>query len=72
METEFQALVGDFTIKIGRELHNYSKISDIPEKFDHLIKFIPIIHESPHSEEDHEHIHKFTDFIHMLQSREQK
>ena len=72
MEAEFLALEGEFTIRQGTELIDYTRISDIPEKFDHLIKFIPIIPESPHSEEDHEHIHKFTDFIHMLQSREQK
>tara|TARA_B100000287_G_scaffold294970_1_gene278279 strand:+ start:8160 stop:8378 length:219 start_codon:yes stop_codon:yes gene_type:complete len=72
MEEAFLALEGDFTVKTGQTCTEYHKISDIPEKFDHLIKFLPNIPPSPHSEADHEHMGNFTDYIHMLQAREQK
>ncbi len=72
MEEAFLALEGDFTVKTGQTCTEYHKISEIPEKFDHLIKFIPNIPPSPHSEDDHGHMAHFNDYIHMLQAREQK
>ena len=41
MEAQFLSLEGDFVIRQGTELIEYHKISDIPDKFDHLIKFLP-------------------------------
>ena len=32
---------GEFTVKIGKKLFEYTNANDIPEKFDHLIKFVP-------------------------------
>jgi len=72
MEEEFLALEGVFIVKTGQTLTEYQKISEIPEKFDHLIKFLPNIPPSPHSEHDHEHLNRFTDYLHKLQAREQK
>ena len=45
MEAEFLLLEGEFTIRKDGELLNYTKISDIPEKFDHVIRFLPNIPE---------------------------
>ena len=46
MEAEFLLLEGEFTIRKDGELLNYTKISDIPEKFDHVIRFLPNIPEA--------------------------
>ena len=71
MEAEFLALEGEFSIRQGTKLIDYTRISDIPEKFDHVIKFCPKIPEEPHDINDHIHINHFTDYLNMLQAREQ-
>jgi len=72
MEAQFLLLEGEFTIRKDGELLNYTKISDIPEKFDHVIRFLPNIPEEPHDVGDHVHMNHFTDYLHMLQAREQR
>ena len=72
MEEDFLALEGVFIVKTGQTVTEYQKISEIPEKFDHLIKFAPNIPPSPHSAHDHEHLDHFVDYMKMLQVREQK
>ena len=72
MEAEFLMLEGEFTIRQGTELKHYTKIADIPEKFDHVIKFCPKAPEEPHDVGDHIKMSRFTDYLHMLQAREQK
>ena len=42
---------GEFIIKIGEELITYIDYDDIPNTFDHVIKFLPDV---PHSEVDHD------------------
>ena len=71
MEAEFLALEGEFTIRQGTKLIDYTRISDIPEKFDHVIKFCPKIPKEPHDINDQIHINHFTDYLNMLQAREQ-
>ena len=39
-------------IKNG-ELVTYDKYEDIPEDFEHVIKFIPNVPDEPHTEEEH-------------------
>ena len=46
--------MAEFQFIVNRELITYDKYEDIPEEFEHLIKFIPDIPEEPHTEEDHE------------------
>ena len=72
MEAQFLALEGDFTIRQGTELVEYHRISDIPDKFDHLIKFMPKYPDPPHDINDHAHMENFTEYLSMLQAREQK
>ena len=50
---------GEFIVKIGKKLFEYTNINDIPEKFDHLIKFVPTVPPEPHSEEEHKLINSF-------------
>ena len=72
MEAEFLALEGEFTIRQGTELIEYTRISDIPDKFDHLIKFMPKYPEPPHDINDHALMENMVNFLTMLQAREQK
>ena len=46
--------MAEFQFIVNRELITYDKYEDIPEEFEHVIKFIPDIPEEPHTEEDHE------------------
>ena len=46
--------MAEFQFIVNRELISYDKYEDIPEEFEHVIKFIPDIPEEPHTEEDHE------------------
>jgi len=34
-------MIGEYTVKIGDKLFDYTNANDIPKKFDHLIKFVP-------------------------------
>ena len=43
---------------------------NIPEHFDHVIKFVPEIPEPPHTEEQHEEISKWNDRLQTLMERE--
>ena len=59
----------EFIVKIGKKLFEYTNINDIPEKFDHLIKFVPTVPPEPHSEEEHELIDSFMDKFKEIQKR---
>jgi len=43
---------------------------DIPEDFDHVIKFVPEIPEPPHTEEQHDEIDKWNFRLQTLMKRE--
>ena len=72
MEAQFLSLEGDFVVRQGTELIEYHRISDIPDKFDHLIKFMPKYQEPPHDINDHALMENMVNFLTMLQAREQK
>ena len=72
MEAQFLSLEGEFVIRQGTELIEYHKISDIPDKFDHFIKFLPKYPEPPHDINDHALMENMVNFLTMLQAREQK
>ena len=72
MEAQFLSLEGDFVIRQGTELIEYHRISDIPDKFDHLIKFMPKYPDPPHDVNDHALTENMVNFLIMLQAREQK
>ena len=46
--------MAEFVFKIDGELVTITNWEDVPEKFDHVIRFIPDMPEEPHTEEDHE------------------
>ena len=57
---------GEFIIKIGEELITYTDYDDIPNTFDHVIKFNPDWPPSPHTQEDHDYMETFNDKLQVL------
>ena len=72
MEAQFLSLEGDFVIRQGTELIEYHRISDIPDKFDHLIKFMPKYPDPPQDVKALALMEHMVNFLIMLQAREQK
>jgi len=65
-------MIGEYTVKIGKKLFNYTNVNDIPEEFDHLIKFLPTLPSEPHTEEEHREISTYNVKLQELMKREQK
>jgi hypothetical protein len=65
-------LEGEFIIKNNNVLTTYSKLRDLPDSFDHLIKFEPTIPEPPHTAEQHTEMGKYADYLQQLMTRETK
>ena len=63
---------GTYIIKIDRELFTYDDFDDIPDTFDHLIKFAPKYPEPPHTDEQHEEMSTYNDKLQELMTRETK
>ena len=57
---------GEFIIKTGEELITYTDYDDIPNTFDHVIKFDPDWPEPPHTQEDHDLMEVFNDKLQVL------
>ena len=65
-------MIGEYTVKIGKKLFNYTNVNDIPEEFDHLIKFLPTLPPEPHSQEDHDYINTFPNKFREIFKKGQK
>ena len=61
---------GQFIVKIGNDLLEFSNYNDIPDKFDNVIIFKPEVPDSPHSEEDHKLIETFDSKLKELMKKE--
>ena len=57
---------GEYVIKINGELITYTDYDDIPDTFEHVIKFIPDWPESPHTQEAHDYMAVFNDKLQVL------
>ena len=62
-------MIGEYIVKIGNKLFDYTNVDDIPEKFDHLIKFLPTLPPEPHSQEEHDLIDSFIPKMREIQKR---
>lgn len=51
-------------------LETYNKYEDIPEDFDHIIKFLPDIPDGPHTDEQHEEIDSWNKKLQELIKKE--
>ena len=49
----------EFIVKRNGVLETYTSYEDIPNDFDHVIKFLPEIPPEPHTHEQHEEIDKW-------------
>ena len=59
-----------FQFIVNGELITYDKYEDIPEKFEHVIKFIPDIPEEPHTEEEHDELSLWNERLQKLMEKE--
>ena len=62
-------LIGEFVIKINGKLERYNKFDDIPSSFEHLISFKPDYPPEPHTEEQHNQMSKFDNYLKELITR---
>lgn len=61
-----------FVILNNGVLETYTKYEDIPESFDNVIEFKPETPEGPHTEDEHELIHEWSDKLTELLKRQTK
>jgi hypothetical protein len=63
---------GVFEFIINGELKTFNDYRDIPDDFDHVIKFIPDIPDGPHTEEEHQEMEKWNNRLQELMTKERK
>jgi hypothetical protein len=61
---------GVFEFLINGELKTFYDYREIPEDFDHVIKFIPEIPDGPHSHEQHEEMDQWNYRLQELVAKE--
>jgi hypothetical protein len=57
---------GIFEFIIDGKLRTFHDYKDIPENFEHVIKFMPDIPEGPHSHDQHEEIDQWNERLQHL------
>ena len=62
-------LTGEFVIRINGKLKTYNSFDDIPNSFEHVISFKPDYPPEPHTEEQHNQMSKFDDYLKELITR---
>ena len=62
--------MAEFQFIINGELVTFDKYEDIPEEFDHVIKFIPDVIPEPHTEEEHEEMAQWNTRLQKLMEKE--
>jgi hypothetical protein len=60
----------EFVVLRKGVLETYNKYEDIPEDFDHIIKFLPDIPDGPHTDEQHEEIESWNEKLQELLKKE--
>ena len=56
----------EFVIMIDGQLQTFNNFEDIPNEFDHVIKFRPEMPEGPHTEEQHQEIEQWNSKLQKL------
>ena len=65
--------MAEFQFIINGELVTFDKYEEIPEEFEHVIKFLPDIPEpvnDDHTDEEHEELAKWNDRLQELMEKE--
>jgi hypothetical protein len=65
-------MANEFVILRKGVLETYNKYEDIPEDFDHVIKFLPEIPAGPHTHEQHSEIETWNAKLQKLMEIERK
>ena len=60
----------EFVFKVDGELVTVCSWEEVPEHFDHVIKFLPQIPPEPHTEEQHEEIGLWNSRLQSLMEKE--
>jgi len=60
----------EFVFKIKDKLVTVHEWDDVPEEFDHVIKFAPEVPEGPHTEEQHDEIDRWNFRLQSLMEKE--
>ena len=62
--------MAEFQFIINGELMTFDKYEEIPDEFDHVIKFIPDTILPPHTQEDHDELAKWDGRLQKLMEKE--
>ena len=62
--------MSEFQFIVNGELVSFDNYDDIPEDFEHVIKFSPDVPSEPHTEEDHEEMETYNAKLQELMRRE--
>ena len=62
--------MAEFQFIINGELVTFDKYEEIPEEFEHVIKFLPDIILPPHTEDEHEELAKWDSRLQELMEKE--
>ena len=62
--------MAEFHFIINGELAAFDKYEDIPENFEHVIKFLPDIISEPHTEEEHAEMTQWNIRLQQLMEKE--
>lgn len=61
---------GVFEILVNGKLETYHDYRDIPEVIDAVIRFVPDLPPTPHSDDDHEQVKSWTKLLQDLVKKE--
>ena len=62
--------MAEFQFIINGELVTFDKYEDVPEEFEHVIKFLPDVIPEPHTEEEHEEMAQWNTRLQKLMEKE--
>ena len=62
--------MAEFKFIINGELVTFDKYEDVPDEFEHVIKFLPDIIPEPHTEEQHEEMAQWNTRLQELMEKE--
>ena len=62
--------MAEFQFIINGELVTFDKYEDIPDEFEHVIKFLPDIISEPHTEEEHAEMTQWNIRLQQLMEKE--
>ena len=62
--------MAEFQFIINVELVTFDKYEDIPDEFEHVIKFLPDVIPEPHTEEEHAEVAQWNTRLQKLMEKE--